>query len=33
MGLDPNSLTFFHGGLDESLVGVEGAEPIREVMA
>ena len=33
MGLDPNNLTFFHGGLDESLVGVEGAEPIREVMA
>lgn len=33
MGLDPNGLTFFHGGLDESLVGVEGAEPIREVMA
>ncbi|MDF1859354.1 MAG: DUF1501 domain-containing protein [Verrucomicrobiales bacterium] len=33
MGLDANNLTFFHGGLDESLVGVEGADPIREVMA
>ncbi|NNE92295.1 MAG: DUF1501 domain-containing protein, partial [Verrucomicrobiales bacterium] len=33
MGLDPNNLSFFHGGLDEKLVGVEGAEPIREVIA
>jgi hypothetical protein len=33
MGLDANNLTFFHGGLDESLVGVEGADPIREIMA
>ncbi len=33
MGLDPNNLSFFHGGLDEKLVGVEGADPIREVMA
>jgi hypothetical protein len=33
MGLDPNSLSFFFGGLDHKLVGVEGAEPIREVMA
>ncbi|MDF1814712.1 MAG: DUF1501 domain-containing protein, partial [Verrucomicrobiales bacterium] len=33
MGLDPNNLTFFYGGLDHKLVGVEGAEPIREVMA
>jgi len=33
MGLDPNELTFFFGGLDHKLVGVEGAEPIREVMA
>ena len=33
MGLDPNNLTFFHGGLDESLVGVEGAEPIHQVIA
>lgn len=33
MGLDPNSLSFFFGGLDHKLVGVEGADPIREVMA
>jgi hypothetical protein len=26
-------LTYFHGGLDQKLVGVEGAEPIREVLA
>ncbi len=33
LGLDPNELSFFFGGLDHKLVGVEGAEPIREVMA
>lgn len=33
MGLDPNHLSFFHGGLDEKLVGVEGADPIMEVIA
>ncbi len=33
MGLDPNSLSFLFGGLDQRLVGVEGADPIREVMA
>jgi hypothetical protein len=33
MGLDPEKLTFFQGGLDQSLVGVEGADPIREIMA
>ena len=33
MGMDPNNLTYFHNGLDESLVGVEGAEPIRQVLA
>jgi hypothetical protein len=33
MGLDPDRLTYFYGGLDQKLVGVEGAEPIREVMA
>ncbi|MEQ1839901.1 MAG: DUF1501 domain-containing protein [Verrucomicrobiales bacterium] len=33
MGLDPNELSFFFGGLDHKLVGVEGADPIREVMA
>ena len=33
MGLDPDKLTYFHGGLDQKLVGVEGAEVIRQVMA
>ena len=33
LGLDPNNLTFFHGGLDKSLVGVEGAEPIKQIIA
>ncbi len=32
MGLDPNHLTYFFGGLEHKLVGVEGAEPIRELM-
>jgi hypothetical protein len=33
MGLDPNRLSYFYGGLDQKLVGVEGAEPIRKIMA
>jgi hypothetical protein len=33
MGLDPNKLTYFYGGLDQKLVGVEGAEPIQKIMA
>ena len=33
MGLDPNGLTYFYNGLDQKLVGVEGAEPILEIMA
>ena len=33
MGLNPNDLSFFFGGLDHKLVGVEGADPIPEVMA
>jgi hypothetical protein len=33
LGLDPERLTYFYGGLDQRLVGVEGAEPIREIMA
>ena len=33
LGLDPNALTYFHGGLDKSLVGVEGADPIKQVIA
>ena len=33
MGLDPNALSYFYGGLDQSLVGVEGAEPIHQIVA
>ncbi|MCS7047330.1 MAG: DUF1501 domain-containing protein, partial [Gemmataceae bacterium] len=33
MGIDPDRLTYFYNGLDQKLVGVEGAEPIREIMA
>jgi hypothetical protein len=33
MGLDPMRLTYFYGGLDQRLVGVEGAEPIHQIMA
>jgi hypothetical protein len=32
LGLDPNKLSYFYGGLDQRLVGVEGAEPIRQVI-
>lgn len=33
MGLDPNHLSYFYGGLDQKLVGVEGADPLLEVIA
>lgn len=33
MGLDPNKLSYFFGGLDNRLVGVEGAQPIWKVIA
>ena len=33
MGLDPNRLTYFYGGLDQKLVGVEGADPIHSIIA
>lgn len=33
LGLDPNNLSFFYGGLDQKLVGVEGADPIHKIMA
>ena len=33
MGIDPNGLSFFYNGLNQKLVGVEGAEPIHDVMA
>jgi hypothetical protein len=33
LGLEPNRLAYFYGGLDQRLVGVEGAEPIQEIIA
>jgi uncharacterized protein (DUF1501 family) len=33
LGLDPMRLTYFYGGLDQRLVGVEGAEPIQKIIA
>jgi hypothetical protein len=33
MGLDPNRLSYFYGGLDQKLVGVEGAEPIQKIIS
>jgi hypothetical protein len=32
LGIDPDRLTYFYGGLDQKLVGVEGARPIQEVL-
>lgn len=32
MGLDPNHLTYFHGGLERKIVGVEGAGIIRQLV-
>jgi hypothetical protein len=32
LGIDPNRLTYFYGGLDQKLVGVEGAEPIKQII-
>ena len=32
LGLDPNGLTYFYGGLDQKLVGVEGASPIYDLI-
>jgi len=32
MGLDPNKLTYFFSGLEQKLVGVEGAEPIAKII-
>ncbi len=31
LGLDPNKLSYFYGGLDQKLVGVEHVEPIADV--
>jgi len=33
MGLDPNKLSYFFGGLDQRLVGVEEVEPIHDIIA
>jgi len=33
LGLDPNRLSYFYAGLDQRLVGTEGAQPIRELIA
>ena len=32
LGMDPNQLSYFHAGLEEKLVGVEGAEIIHELV-
>ncbi|MFO0881006.1 MAG: DUF1501 domain-containing protein [Gemmataceae bacterium] len=32
LGLNPNRLSYFYGGLDQKLVGVEGADPIRQII-
>ena len=32
LGVDPNRLSYFYGGLDQKLVGVEGADPIRQII-
>ncbi len=33
LGVDPNRLAYFYGGLNQRLVGVEGAEPIAQIIA
>ena len=32
LGIAPNNLTYFYAGLDQRLVGVEGAEPIHQLI-
>ena len=32
MGLDPNQLSYFYGGLNQKLVGVEHVSPIRQII-
>jgi len=32
LGLDPNRLSYFYGGLEQKLVGVQGAEPIQQII-
>ena len=33
MGLNPDALSYFYSGLDQKLVGVEGADPITQIIA
>ena len=33
LGLNPNKLGYFFGGLDNRLVGVEGAEPMWKIIS
>jgi hypothetical protein len=33
MGLDPNHLSYFYNGLNQKLVGVEGAQPIQSIIS
>jgi hypothetical protein len=32
LGMDPNRLSYFVNGLNQKLVGVEGAAPIQEII-
>jgi hypothetical protein len=32
MGIDPNRLSYFYGGLNQKLVGVEPVEPISQII-
>jgi hypothetical protein len=32
MGLNPNKLAYFYGGLNQKLVGVEHVDPIKEII-
>ena len=32
LGFDPNKLTYFYNGLNQKLVGVEGADPIKQII-
>ncbi len=32
MGIDPNRLSYFYGGLNQKLVGVEHVEPIKQIV-
>lgn len=33
LGMNPNALSYFYNGLDQKLVGVEGADPIHQILA